>query len=407
MYRQRGLLYRLNLNYHSFIYTFIRLADRKWKFQEKLVDLYMTRARISATIIHVAAWLLFMCFPIIFMNQENNFMGSFTEIDLWSYIKFSLLYMAIFYLNTYYLFPKLYFHKKHLLYCLSIFALLAIVFLVKPFDQLMARHNQHEGPPPMPRHHLQNEIEKKDRERPPFPRPNDRNEGFRFDINSLFIFLMIIGIGIALRTIKEWQLTEKRAILAEAEKANAELSFLKAQINPHFLYNTLNNIYTLCITNNEKAADSIMKLSHIMRYVTDEAESDFVPLQGEIDCINNFIDLQKIRLGKKVTLKYEVTGNPQGHLISPLILMTFIENVFKYGLSNHTETTIEISIHIETALINFYAQNTIFGLANPDERKGLGISNTIQRLEHLYPGKYELKIDNQNQLFTVNLQLIS
>lgn len=330
-------------------------------------------------------------------------MNSIAEINPWSYIKFSLLYVVIFYLNTYFLFPKLYFQKKYLLYSLSIITLLSIVSIAKPFDQLMAGHSQHEGPPPMPMPpHLQ-----KEGDRPPFPKPNDRHEGFRFDINSLFIFLMIIGIGIALRTIREWQLTEKRAILAEAEKANAELSFLKAQINPHFLYNTLNNIYTLCITHNEKAADCIMKLSHIMRYVTDEAEADFVPLQGEIDCINNFIELQKIRLGKKVTFIYEVTGNAQGHQISPLILMTFIENVFKYGLSNHTETTIEIRIRIEAEKIYFYAQNTIFDLTNPNERKGLGISNTKQRLEHLYPGKYELEIENKNKLFTVSLQLRS
>lgn len=273
--------------------------------------------------------------------------------------------------------------------------------MIKPFDQLMAL-SRHEGPPPISRPHLQ-----KERERPPFPKPDNRHKGFRFDINSLFIFLMIVGIGIALRTIKEWQLTEKRAILAEAEKANAELSFLKAQINPHFLYNTLNNIYTLCITNNERAAESIMKLSHIMRYITDEAETNFVPLQGEIDCINNFIDLQKIRLGKKVNLIYEVTGNPKGHQISPLILMTFIENVFKYGLSNHTETTIEIKIQIEAERINFFTQNTILEMTNLNERKGLGISNTKQRLEHLYPEKHELKIDDQNKIFTVSLLLIS
>ncbi|MBB6499039.1 sensor histidine kinase [Pedobacter cryoconitis] len=361
----------------------------------------MTRARLSAAIIHIAAWLLFMCFPIIFMNQENNFMNSFMEINPWSYIKFSLLYVIIFYLNNYYLFPKLYFHKKYLLYFLSIIALLIIVFMIKPFDQLMAL-SRHEGPPPISRPHLQ-----KERERPPFPKPDNRHKGFRFDINSLFIFLMVVGIGIALRTIKEWQLTEKRAILAEAEKANAELSFLKAQINPHFLYNTLNNIYTLCITNNERAAESIMKLSHIMRYITDEAETNFVPLQGEIDCINNFIDLQKIRLGKKVNLIYEVTGNPKGHQISPLILMTFIENVFKYGLSNHTETTIEIKIQIEAERIYFFTQNTILEMTNLNERKGLGISNTKQRLEHLYPEKHELKIDDQNKIFTVSLLLIS
>ncbi|WP_182953903.1 sensor histidine kinase [Pedobacter gandavensis] len=328
-------------------------------------------------------------------------MNSFSGNHVWTYIKFCLLYMVIFYLNAYYLFPKLYFNKKYLMYGLSIITLLVIfVFMIKPFDQLIQLNRKPRSA--ISKTHLPDVVKTTT-----LPGARDRNKGYFFDINSLFIFLMVIGIGIALRTIKEWQLTEKRAILAEAGKTNAELSFLKAQINPHFLYNTLNNIYTLCITGNEKAAESILKLSHIMRYVTDEAGADFVSLEGELDCIDDFIALQKIRLGKKITLTYEVIGNPQGHQISPLILMTFIENVFKYGLSNHSETNIVIKIRIEPKLISFYAQNTIFENRNLNNREGLGISNTRQRLEHLYPGKYKLEIDDKNNLFTVNLLLVS
>ena len=337
----------------------------------------MTRARTFTIILHVAAWLLFFSFPIIFINQRHNFIDSFSGNNAWVYIKFCVLYMIIFYFNAYYLFPKLYFNKKYLLYSLSIITLLVLVFMIKPFDQLI-------------------QVIRK---------PSGLGRGYFFDINSLFIFFIVIYVGISLRTIKEWQLAEKRVILAEAEKANAELSFLKAQVNPHFLYNTLNNIYTLCITGNEKAAESILRLSHIMRYLTDEAEADFVSLQGELDCIDDFIALQRIRLGKKVTLVYEVTGNTQGYLISPLILMTFIENVFKYGLSNHIETNIIIRIRIAANQISFYAQNTIFKNGNLNERKGLGISNTRQRLEHLYSGKHKLEIDDKNKRFTVSLLL--
>src|SRR6202008_3873902 len=110
---------------------------------------------------------------------------------------------------------------------------------------------------------------------------------------SLFIFIMIIALSTAAVINQQWRLTEQRAIQAEVDKANAELSFLKAQINPHFLFNTLNNIYTLAINNNEHTADSIMKLSNIMRYVTDEVGEDFVPVQNELDCIDNYIELQR------------------------------------------------------------------------------------------------------------------
>jgi len=100
------------------------------------------------------------------------------------------------------------------------------------------------------------------------------------------------------------------AARAEADKANAELSFLKAQINPHFLFNTLNNIYSLAVIKSDVTADSIMKLSNIMRYVTDEATEDFVPLQDELHCLTDYIELQRLRLGKKVTLNYAIAGDP-------------------------------------------------------------------------------------------------
>jgi len=371
----------------------------------------MTRAKVSAIIIHIAAWLLFMSFPILFMNQGKDLQTAMAAITSGVYIKFCLFYVVIFYLNAWYLFPKLYFKKKYLIYCLSILGLLFITLTLQPFDGLMEKNGEpdrggrppqyHQEMPPPP------EGMHKAGENHPGAPPQEYRSGYRFDLNSLIIFLMVMGIGIALRTIREWQLTEKRAILAEAERANAELSFLKAQINPHFLYNTLNNIYTLCITGSENAAESIMKLSNIMRYVTDEAEADFVPLQGEIDCIENFIDLQKLRLGKKVTLVYEVTGETAGHTISPLILMTFIENVFKYGLSNHLETQITITINVEADKISFFSQNSIFEHKRIDNRKGLGISNTRQRLDHLYPGRYNLSINDQNEMFSVKLTLHS
>lgn len=355
----------------------------------------MIRFKYSSVVIHIIAWLLFLSFPLLFLNQDSsqNYTDAMFPLN---FAQFAIVYALVFYLHSEYLFPKLYFRKKYLAYIISSILLLLLVITIKPFDKLIAgtkQQNSQPGPPPMER--IGN--------RPPPPRA----ERSHFDINSIIIFIMVMGIGAAFRSIKELQLAEKRTILAEAGKANAELSFLKAQINPHFLYNTLNNIYTLCITGSDQAAESIMKLSSIMRYVTDEAEANFVSLQGEIDCITNFIDLQKLRLGKKVILNYEVTGNAAGHQISPLILMTFIENVFKYGLSNHVESKIYISVDIKPDQILFYSQNKIFENKHHDERSGLGLKNTKQRLEHLYPDRHTLTIDDTNGLFTVNLILNS
>lgn len=373
----------------------------------------MTRFKVSSLIIHIAVWLLFMSFPIIFLNQDGN--RSLLNIEMiWRYAQFFFLYVLIFYLNAWYLFPRLYFAKKYISYFVSVAILVLVVLTIQPFDRLMQQIpwqeiQAHQDRPYQPFREGQSgqqmppPVKDFQDHRPP-PGPDKR---YRFDLSSLILLMMVMGIGSAMRSIEEWQLSEKRAILAEADRANAELSFLKAQINPHFLYNTLNNIYTLCVTGSEHAAESIMKLSNIMRYVTDEAEANFVPLHGELECIENFIELQKLRLGKKVTLNYQVTGESSGHLISPLILMTFIENVFKYGLSNYTETQIDISIAVEPSRIVFYTQNKIFKNKRKQERSGLGIKNTRQRLEHLYADKHSLTIDDKNDLFTVKLILYS
>lgn len=338
------------------------------------------------------------------------------------FLKFSICYISLFYINSYYLIPDFFIPKKYVRYFLCVIILLAGVFYLRPFDELMNSRDRQSHASSVQMH-----------PRPPFD-GGDRGFGMQpppsgpsgqhfdqgpppsmgnsrgprhFDMNSLLIFVLIMAFSMSLQSIKQWQITEKRAILAEADKAIAELSFLKAQINPHFLYNTLNNIYTLSIIGSEKTSDSIMKLSNIMRYVTDEAEANFVPLTSELACISNFIDLQKLRLGKMVTLNYSVDGEAENHQISPLLLMTFIENVFKYGLSNHVPALITIAIRMENGKILFHCQNTIFEHKRDVERTGIGIENTRKRLQHLYPDKHSLNINQDDGVFTVDLVLHS
>ncbi len=374
----------------------------------------MIRLRASPVIIHIAAWLLFMSFPLLFMTQGSP-LDHIAPPAIWSYLRFSGLYILLFYLHTNWLIPQYFLKKKYLTYSLVLILLFGAVYYIKPFDDLVSRN--------LPQHSGRNAPLKYERRLPPGsqfgPPPGRSGQGkppggpgpednvSHFDITSLFIFLMILGLGSALQSMKQWQLSERRAIRAEADKANAELSFLKAQINPHFLYNTLNNIYTLCITGSENAAESIMRLSNIMRYVTDESDADFVPLQDETECISNFIALQRLRLGKKTALNYRVEGDLQGHKITPLILMTFVENAFKYGLSNHLASGIDISLKADGQKIIFYSKNRIFEHKKPRARKGVGLENTKKRLNYLYPGRHTLTITEDEGFFTVLLVLES
>ncbi|MBK7850839.1 MAG: sensor histidine kinase [Bacteroidetes bacterium] len=222
----------------------------------------------------------------------------------------------------------------------------------------------------------------------------------------LLISLVFIASGIG-QIIDLWFLSEKRSKEIEYEKRLNELSLLKAQINPHFLFNTLNTIYSLASKKSDQTPEAVLKLSEMMRYVMSEAKQDLVPIEMEIEYINRFVDLQKMRLTDKVTVVYNVIGNPQGRSIAPLILIPFIENAFKYGVSTHEDSTITITISIEEHKIKLVTTNRIFNYSNIlTESTGIGITNTKKRLNLLYPGRHKLMIDDANANFVVQLELI-
>ncbi|GAA0564850.1 sensor histidine kinase [Chitinophaga japonensis] len=372
----------------------------------------MFRNNASIIIIHTAGWLIFLSLPLLFISgQPGNNDQWWTLLGAGRYWLFVLVYMLLFYGNIYLLIPRLFFRKKVAAWFVVIVLLMALVYYLKPFDQLLGYAGMRpgfrteQGPPPphpdLPPPH--------NGDRPPAGGPPREGaapgKGGRTDIVSLFLFIMVVTLAMAVELSKRWRLTEQRATRAEADHAHAELSFLKAQINPHFLFNTLNNIYTLALTGNEHTADSIMKLSNIMRYVTDDAAEHFVSLQSEVDCIRDYIDLQRLRLGKKVQLDFSVTGNLAHKKIAPLILMTFIENVFKYGISNHAPATLIIRIFAEAGTVGFFSRNPLFADRRQQESTGIGIANTRQRLAHLYPGRHLLNISEDDGFFTVELTL--
>lgn len=202
-------------------------------------------------------------------------------------------------------------------------------------------------------------------------------------------------------------MAQEQVVRVDADRAQAELLALKAQINPHFLFNTLNGIYTLALTNSPATAESIMKLSNIMRYITDDAGEDFVALKDDVNCINNYISLQRLRLGDKIKICFEVAGDLEGKLVAPLLLMTFVENIFKNGISKHEAAPVTIRLNVSDEAIRLFCQNRIFANHNKVDRLGIGIANTRKRLEHAYPNSHQLSVNTDNGFYTVNLELKS
>lgn len=199
--------------------------------------------------------------------------------------------------------------------------------------------------------------------------------------------------------------TASRLHQVENDQLQAELRQLKAQIQPHFLFNTLNSIYALAIRQDEHTADTIVKLSEFMRYIIRDAHQDKVALTKEVNYITNYIDLQKARLRDAVLVDYRLEGEGQSLEIAPLLLFSFIENAFKYGVSPEEESRIEIHLRIEETSLSLKVANKKVDVSSFETSTGVGLQNTRERLRLLYPNAHQLTIDDSPTDFCVHLHL--
>jgi len=230
----------------------------------------------------------------------------------------------------------------------------------------------------------------------------DKPSGYFFlaSINhNVFLFLAVAFFSLLLRI-------RNRLLQSEKEKLTAELSYLKAQINPHFLFNSLNSIYSLALQKADSAPEAVQKLSSMMRYVLTEANNDFVPLQKELDHIRDYIELQRLRFGNDLPLHCTITGHEKNKRIAPLILISFIENAFKYGINAEEDADIKIEIKVyDKSLGLFVSNNMVTVNVGEEEKSGIGLDNTKSRLDLVYPNAYELDIKETAKQYIVNLSL--
>ena len=219
----------------------------------------------------------------------------------------------------------------------------------------------------------------------------------------------VVSFVTAIKITIEWLRENQRATSLEKEQLETELRFLRAQISPHFFFNTLNNIYALTIIKSDKAPEIILRLSNLMRYLLYQTKGRKHCLNKEIECIQNYLELEKIRYDEQVSVNLEIEGNTDDKKVPPMLLISFIENCFKHGASKNLEKTfINILFRVKDDEIHFKATNTLAGNANitsPNEG-GIGLSNVKKRLELGYPkGSYELKNYIENQEYIVTLKI--
>lgn len=221
-------------------------------------------------------------------------------------------------------------------------------------------------------------------------------------IRSAMWFFLVLFAGIGVKLTELWRQAERRARDIENEHLRTELSFLHMQINPHFLFNSLNTIYGLSLKKSDNAPKAVLKLSQLLRYMIEETGHNTVPLDQEVTYLHNFIELQKMRSGPSLTVSFEVEGDINGANIAPMLLLPFVENAFKYGLNNSLESPIHISLRVSKEQIAFSVSNKKF--ENMERHSsGIGIPNVQRRLELLYPGKHILTIEDAADTYLVKL----
>ena len=191
---------------------------------------------------------------------------------------------------------------------------------------------------------------------------------------------------------------------AKKEKTDAELSYLKAQINPHFLFNTLNSIYSLIIQKSDAAADAIVKLAGMMRYVLYETDRNFVMLEKEVSYLQDFVDLQKLRFGSQVPVTFTINGKAEGKQIAPLLLISFVENAFKHGVNAEEKSEIIIHLDMSDNNVVLKVHNNKVQVDHWDVT-GIGLQNAKNRLQFIYPDKHILIIEDTVTCFFVTLQI--
>lgn len=334
--------------------------------------------KINTTIsIHTLLWIFFIAITAI--QSYSRFSTIPNEFYFLNFI-----FIAVFYFNYIFLVPKFLLNKKIIIYVAISLAL--IIFIIIFLEPLLKTSLQ----PTFPRGNFNDNL----------PRPREGSINLRPPI----LLLLFFALSTCVKLVSEWYKSEKERTLVASQKINSELSFLKAQLNPHFLFNTLNSIYSLANKKSDDTTVAIVTLSELMRYMIYEANEEFISLEKEIEYIKNYISLQLLRLRDSSGVKINVHGSLK-YKIEPLLLISFIENAFKYGTDykGKTEIRVVITIHDDELHLEVYNISSLQNLAN--KNSGIGLENIKNRLNLLYPNAHTLEITKGKKSFEISLKI--
>jgi len=363
----------------------------------KLSTIKMGKSKSKPVFLEVIITTLFLVLlfasPILLGNFEGRINWRHV-IDIWlRYLPLLFLYA----INRFVLVPHFFFKKRYLSYFLVagtvIICLAATSFLI---NSKLKVHNEH-----LPKQHKKefpdNPIN--DKRKPPPPPPAARY------VNFIILSILVVGFDTGLKVSSRWAKIEKEQAELNKENIENQLAFLRNQVSPHFLMNTLNNIHALVDIDSEEAKEAIIKLSKLMRYLLYEAESGVVTIRKEIDFIESYIELMRLRFSEKVKIDIKLINSIPEKTIPPLLFTSLLENAFKHGISYNNASFIKIQISFYEEKLQFSISNSVQVHKNELQDSGIGIPNTRKRLDLLYKSSYTLEINKNEHEHIVNLTI--
>lgn len=334
------------------------------------------RGLIKYKLHHVFFWMLVFGFWYFLRYQDYQVPGRAFLITLIKVIDLALMV----YITNYILLPKLFYKKKYVWFSIAFFLLVVTSSVLKM--NILGRIMD-------------------------APQLYSLSGGLKQRIydNVLPHFFLVIA-GAAVKLMFDYSRLQQRMAETAKEKAETELNFLKSQINPHFLFNSLNSVYFLIDKNNTEARESLHKFSDMLRYQLYEVNGARIPVEKEINYLKDYVDLQKLRKDEHYSVTFNYSSAVNGFSIAPLLLIPFVENAFKH-VSSHTNKTnfINLELNRSNGQFIFSAENSKDIGKATGTYSGIGLNNVKRRLELLYPGKYELTISDEVDIYKVKLKL--
>lgn len=331
-------------------------------------------------IIHVFFWGLFTVFPFFLIGRNSE------SISWEGYSRFLIMLsglLIVFYINYFYLVKRFLFTKQMWQYILANFVLFTILAAMNHFimESLPADVNA-----PVP------------------PEGSPRKGPAHFIVFDYVKYIFIAALSVALKMTASWYKAEAERKELEKIQSEAELQNLKSQLNPHFLFNTLNNIYSLIAISQERAQDTVHELSRLLRYVLYDSSRPQVLVEKDFNFVRNYIELMRIRLPEHVTLRTEIRAESPETMIAPLLFISLIENAFKHGVSNNKPSLIEIKLTEKQKQLVCSIRNSYFPKNEQDNSgSGIGLTNLSRRLDLLYPDAHSFSCRNEDGVFYTDL----